>query len=511
MRYSFLGGSGLAGLMAVVCMAQTAFGKQLPPPFPSSRSITGSNVGQSDDPATGTDGNLADKKKRPPEQQRVFDLLFQELSNVVPVRLKAGSDRKKAVINAVEAFIARDMKRLEAILLAQSQSDATFPPPKLLLAVFSYAVKDTRTGFALLEHAAAEAPEYPGIYLAFARLALNQGRLSDALAMFEKSSRVSEESKLEEEARDFFMREALNGSIDVVMRQRRYSEARKKVQALRESYPDEPKIGLVVAELEFLEGNIDKSLEQLEALQRRFPASRVPELMLSAWFMRDNNKDEAVKWIQAAAKKYPARSPVQLEYATWLIQENQFQSARAIIIKAEKLDGETLDSRRLKARIAFAEQAYGVAEAHYQVISSQRTGDFDASNMWALSLVESDDETKQQKALEVALRNFRSSPRNLIAKAALGYIYLKNGQKEMAEDLLTQVARSSGSAPEINFFLACFLADKGLSEKARTTLEAALGHKSFFLYRAPAEQLLASLGEGPDESEGLDELPDPGN
>ena len=123
------------------------------------------------------------------------------------------------------------------------------------------------------------------------------------------------------------------------------------------------------------------------------------------------------------------------------------------------------------------------------------SSNFDASNMHALTLIESKDEKKRQKALEVAIKNYQALPNNLVAQASLGYVQLRLGNLEQAKIALAKGAQSQrGVSPEIDFFVASVLKEMKEEEKARGVLEIALRHKGFFLYRTTAKNMLEQLG-----------------
>ena len=185
---------------------------------------------------------------------------------------------------------------------------------------------------------------------------------------------------------------------------------------------------------------------------------------------------------------------MQLEIASWALNEEDFPLASEAIRKVETQGDETIFSRNLKAKIAFAKQSYAIAESHYQAILQREPANFDAANMLALCMVESSDSEKQKKALEISTRNFRSIPDNLVAQASLGYIHFKLGEFEKAKAFLTTAAKTPGTSPEVEYFVASCLRQFGQKEAAREIVGKALDKKGLFLYRAPAKKLLAELG-----------------
>jgi tetratricopeptide (TPR) repeat protein len=472
--------------------AQTGKSTSLDSNYRSPQSIDGSRASRDANPSP----QAGDRTENISQGQRVFEALFRELDNMIPGDFEPGSEVKKSIEDAVTAFQLRDVSRVEQILKDLAASQEGIPPADLLLATLSYAIQDSNSGLLLLERAAVNHPDYPGVYSAFARLAINQGRISDALALLEKcESKIAAAEGLTEDEKQYFDTQCLDGLTDVAMRQGRLDDARKYLERQREDLPDNAKVLMVSAELEFKQGNIEQSEKYLNSLKENFSSTRAPETILASWYSRSGKKDEAEKWIRAAAEKYPNDPQVQLEFASWAIEQEDFPTASSAIIRAEKASSESLQSRNLKGKIAFANQSYGIAEAHFQACAEKQPNNFEAINMYALSLIESDKTEKQKLALDIATRSFRALPDNVVAQAALGFIELKMGRTEQAKTILTRAARTAGSAPEIDYFLASLLAKLGETQQAKLVLESAVKHEGIFLYRKPAEQLLKQLSE----------------
>ena len=453
----------------------------------------------SDMPQTGLSGDLTTTDA---QGQRVFEALFNELDSMVPGEFDA--ETKQSIEDAVTAFQLKNIDRVDTIFKELAAKNEGFPPPDLLMASLSYAVQDARSGLVLLERAAIDHPNYPGIYSALARLAISQGRTSDALALLEKCERIIETVEMDDVAREYFDRQLHDGMADVAMRQERFSDARGYLEKLRAATPNDPKVLMVSAELEFREDDIEKSQEFLELLKSKIPSTRAPESILASWYQRTGNEPEAEKWIRKAASKYEDDPQVQLEFASWAVNNENFPTASSAIAKAERRGGESEYSRNLKGKIAFCKQSYGAAEAHFQAIAQRKPNNFDVVNMYALSLVESDDPKKQRLAREIATRNFRALPDNIVAQAALGYIQLKLGETDQARTMLTQAARTPGTAPELDYFLASLLVKMGDEQQAKLVIEPALKNKGLFLYRSASERLLRELNKKAED------LPEPG-
>lgn len=435
----------------------------------------------------------------------LFDKLMTEMENLIPGQLENNPERKKLVEEAIKSFQAKDAKQVVEFFDSIAAADKDFPPTDLLLAAMSFVIKDQSTGRLLLERAASKNVDNIGIHTAFSRLAINEGRISDAILHLDKIKQIAIEQKLSETAANFYARQYHDGMIDVAMRQSRFTDARALLVEQRQKLPDNPKVLMVSAELEFREKNYDKSLGYLSQLKDKYPASRAPESILASWFQRINDNEQSSKWIVAAAEKYPNDAQVQLEYASWAINKEDFPTASMSIKKAEDATKETGFSKNLKGKIAFAERSYVAAEYHYEALAQANPGNFDAVNMYILSLIESTDEAKQKKALDLAIQSYRKLPDNIVAQAALGYVQLRLGNLEQAKIALARGAQAKrGASPEIDFFVASVLKEMGEPEKARGVLDISLKHDGFYLYRSAAKKMLEELGgslpEGYDPS-----------
>ncbi|MFK7767491.1 MAG: tetratricopeptide repeat protein [Mariniblastus sp.] len=427
-------------------------------------------------------------------QQKVFDQLYKELDNLIPGKFEDGSPQKKAIEDAITAFQLRDANRVVEILDKAGAADPNFPPTDLLLAGLSFTVKDAKSGRVLLERAAIQHPNSPAVYSAFSRLAINENRYTDGLALLEKMANVIKESKVTGEAKEFYQINYFDGMIDVAMRQQRLDDARRLLAAQRARLPGNPKVLMVSAELEFKEKKYDDAMKFLTELRAAFPPTRAPESIMASWFQRTSQNEEAKKWLSVAASKYPKDAQVQLEVASLALNDEDFPAASAAIKLAESNSRETPFSKNLKAKIAFARQSFVIAESHYAALIKMQPDNFDAANMYALCLSESPDEAKRKQALNLALRNFRSLPNNLVAQSSLGYIQLRMGDPNAAKSALIRAAQTSGTSPEVDYFVASLLKELKETDKAKEIITKALQHKGLFLYRQSAKKMLAELG-----------------
>ena len=485
---------------------------------------------QNTPPATGGGGLLAEgsaaqpsaedlaakeeevKQKIAQRRQFYFDAVLQELDNMVPGEYEEGSKQKAELERAVEAFLDRDTDTLNEILSQQAAFDPDFPPRHLLLASLSYHVRDPAQGRQLLEKAAVESPNYPGTYAAFARLALNEGRITDALTLLEKCDRLVREQNFSEKVKDHFARQYVAGMLQVAIAQNRFQDARDLLQQQMSQLPDSPKCHLTGADIEFKAGNLAKSQAYLEKVGELIPDARPFESVFARWYRNGGNGREAEKWILAAAKKYPEDGASQMDYVNWLMGKGDLAGVQAVLPKVEALTGESAAIWLLKGQLAFADERMDEAESFLlKVIEETKGRNLEAVNLYALALSESADPEKQKQAQKIAQQTLGRLPRNTIAKASLAYIMLKQGKTDQPQRLLLPVVRSERVSSEVAYFFGYLLNSLGKQDAARKALQSALETDELFLYRKKCKKLLDELG-GPIASESpkaTDSLPVP--
>lgn len=492
-RRLLIAGAAVIFIAPMVCaqsvIAQLDSNYRPPQELVGSQKQTRLPKGKATSPQVGNPGNGK-------TQQQAFELLVKEIENLVPGKLDDFPQRRKAAEDAVTAFQLRDGSRVIKIFDDHAKTDADFPPTSLLLAGLSFAVKDPKSGRALLERAGLKNADSPAVYSAFARLALNEGRVTDALALLEKMARVKNESTLSANAKEFYEHQLLDGMTDVAMRQQRFADARELLKKQREMGIKNAKVMMSSAELEFKEEKIDKATEYLAKLRENSPNARVPETIIASWFQKTAQPKEAAKWFEDAAKKYPDNPQVQVEVANWAFNEENFQLARVALNKLEEASQESPLTKSIKAKIAFANSSYVVAEGHFEELTAMQPENFDFANLFALCLIESNSDEKKQRALDIANRNFRGLPNNMIAQATLGYIQLRLGETESATSALGRALQGGKTPPEINFFGAALLLELGQAEKAKKVLEGLMQTKGIFLYRRAARKMLSDITSG---------------
>lgn len=423
--------------------------------------------------------------------QQAVAKIEKAIAILIPGGVKDGTPRKKQITAVVDSFVkgqARDaMQELEKM----TAEDTTLPPAKLLMAGLTFSVGDNQAGLALLESSAINHPDYPGVYLSFAQLAINNNRITDASLHIDKTARLIDAGNMSPEWRNHFLKQYYEVATSVYLRRKKNQQANDTLEQLQALSPNLPFYFFSKAELAFRDGKNDVALQFLKQHGTVVESKRLPELTLVDWLKTTGKEEEGKALLLQTRQQNPKDSLAQMMTAQMYMAGEDFPNALTALGSFEDANGgETKQSLDMKGRIAFAGLSYDAAAEHFKKVASN---DASSANILALCLVESNDPEKRKQAIQISQQVASRMSGNVLALGSLAYIYLKNGEKEKSDQLMQRVVLSRQATPEISYFLANSLIENGQPEQAAKILEKVVDSKGLFLYRSASRKLLASL------------------
>lgn len=425
--------------------------------------------------------------------RRIAGAITGAINVLIPGGIGANPKREAGFATAVSMFQRGQAKDTLDHLEKMCKEDPELPPAKMLLAGLTFSVGDNNSGIALLEKCATENTEYPGIYLSFAQLALNSGRVTDAVAHSEKTRRLLNESKFSAAQQNLFQKQYLEILTGIFLRRQQYDQASTVLDQIQAIEADLPFYLYTKAEIEFRNDNFDQTLALLGKRAEKLGSSQLPEITLIEWFRKDRQQERSEKLLGETLEKNPEVAELHLMTASLQLGKEQFPAALVSVRKFEKLKAETVASLDIKARVAFAGQSYDVAESHFKTLIDRVPSDLSFRNIYALCLIESEDPEKKKEALKISQQVASRLTRNPLAIATLGYILLKAGNKQGASQIMSRIAATQGGSPEVTYLIAQWQYELGQKETASKLLEKAVKVNSLFLYRSAAKGLLQKV------------------
>ena len=450
-----------------------------------------------------TPSNPQDQNAPSPDRQKIFERLVRELEDLIPTKYEEGSKQEEAVKTVVYGFMSGNQTRISESLNELMKVDPSAPPRELVLAGLAYAANNPVGGKVLLEQAAVRHPKHPGIPLAFARLALIQSRFFDALACIEKARLTNSASDLEEAIRKYYEIACLDSLTVIEIRRNELIAAERYARQWEKLDPASDKMFLASGEVRFLLEKVDDAVEFLNRRSESKKSGTPTEVIVAKWYQAKNDDANYGKWIEDAHKKHPSNPLTQLEYAAWQIRQENFSEAKSLIASYEQANGESLQTKLIKGRIAFANEDFATSEKMFTELLQAQPNNFEHVYFLVLTMLESDDENKRKQALALAQRAYQNSPNHQLSSATLGWTLHKTGNTEVALELLTQAKNMGTMLPDTAYFLASIMADTGRKAQAKIILDPIMGTRAVFVFRDRARILLRSI-----QSE--DTLPTPG-
>ena len=158
-----------------------------------------------------------------------------------------------------------------------------------------------------------------------------------------------------------------------------------------------------------------------------------------------------------------------------------------------KLDPASKEAQKIRGLIAWHLRDLAAAEQIFELLHRDAPADPVTANLLALALVEQEDAAKRSRGLQLAEVNTVQFPRSHDAMATLGWALYRAGRLDQAEQKLRAAVSGVRTTPDIAYYLARVLADKGRTDDARKLLESATKLPGAFAHRDDAATLLKTL------------------
>ena len=206
---------------------------------------------------------------------------------------------------AREASAAGDLQRCEQALRTLYAQRPNLPPHKLMLVRMLIEERQLRAARTVLENAAGAHLDHPELYLLFAKLAVADGRFTDA-GLHLKEARALPQPKnwTPEQIRRFDL-QCLAGETLVAEQHRDWDKAIGLYQRSIDADPQNAALRLRSAIALYRAGQLEAAYEQFDVAYRHDAEFHPPELALALLLVRDEKYRPAEAWFQKAIERYP--------------------------------------------------------------------------------------------------------------------------------------------------------------------------------------------------------------
>jgi tetratricopeptide (TPR) repeat protein len=375
----------------------------------------------------------------------------------------------------------------------QSVKHPEWSPPRLILARLMLSAGQAQPGRLALERAAIEAPDNPEVYLAFGTLALGDKRFSDARLNFEHVLSMLGSGGGDAEKFKGYRGEAHAGLVAAADARDDWATALRHLNALLELDPNNGQARQRLGRVLFHLGKSDEAYKTLLKAVKNNPALEPAAVSMGWLFSQTGDAKKAQEWFDYALKVDSDSARSHMAYAAWLLDQGRIPAARPEIEQAVKLDPTLKEAQRLRALVAWYLRDLTAVEQILEPLHRDAPSDSAVANLLALALIDQDDKAKQKRGQELAEVNVATFPRSHEILATLGWAYYRAGRIDDAVQKLRAAVQRVRTTPDIAYFYARALADKGQTEDARKLLESATKLPGAFAHRVDADALLKSL------------------
>ena len=399
------------------------------------------------------------------------------------------------VDKALESFKAGKFDDAYDQLKKACTANPQLQPPRVILAGWFVQAERGKDARSTLERFTVEEPKHPDGYLLNASFAFGEGRITDAILNCQAALQFSADPRWSAELRKRFVRESRLGLVASFERRGDWASVQEQLTGLLNDDPKNGQLRQRLATATFQTGKPDEAFAEFQKAFQDDPAVDPPELRIATLWSAKGERDKTEDWLKKAVAAHGSNPKSHRAYAGWLLDEVKYDAAQLYIDAAVKLDAKARETGALQALLLRHKKDYGPAETAFEQLHKDAPGDPFALGNLAIILVESTDEKKKRRAVELAESLVKQNNRAADAYAVLGYCYFKVGRIDDADKALGTAASAGQVGLDTAYYLALVLNEKKKFTEAYKILEEAVKARGPFVYRSEARVFLAELAK----------------
>ncbi|MFN3189002.1 MAG: tetratricopeptide repeat protein [Aureliella sp.] len=340
----------------------------------------------------------------------------------------------------------------------------------------------------VMEQLSVEDPMRMDVHLWFAKLAVSEGRLFDASSHLQLIQHQHPPETWSAAYRRAFLANVQKSRAQVAAMRGEWKSATKVLTKLIEGGFDDADVRLSLGQALFAQNDVAGAEEHLRKAADLAPNRVVTELILAELHDGIGNDEEAEQWFRKSIERSEDRALLDVNiqraagaYAAWLLRKNRPDDTLRTVQVFSASEGPA-SHRMLRA---FALQMNGDYESSASILaelSQNDPGNILVANRLALALVESEDEGKRGRALQIAKANIKLAPQSINVACSLAWIQFRLGDLNAASHTASAVLKAGGQLDRDSaYFLAEILNALGRVQAASELRNlAASGHNEFY-------------------------------
>lgn len=393
---------------------------------------------------------------------------------------KASQLRLKPAMEKLQEGNLEDCRRLAAEVVAELKD---LPHADVLVAIWLFEKREFQAGQQLLERLSQTESSRPDVHFAFAEFARGSGRAFDAWMHLSAAEQTKAPSSWSKKYADEFFKTVLYTKSLVAEQRDDWNASSHLLTRLRASGVNTVSVELGLGRAAFHNGEIQVAESHFRTAASLAPDEVAPELQLAGLFAAKRKSEKADEWfVKGEVENQKHADRIRLAHAVWLLSEQRAPDAFRLAQSALKEETKFKDEFSLvQALVYYTCGKFTEAEALLSSLAQKNIGSLRISNQLALTLVESTDEGKRARALQIAFQNMKSSQDSADIACSLAWIQFRLGDMQAAEETTSAIIRRGGQfSRDSAYFLSQILLRLDRKKEADSLLEVTNKSKGEF-------------------------------
>jgi len=405
------------------------------------------------------------------------------------------------VDEAIKRFLNRDVLAARTFLDTAKKKNAALPPVDLLMAKLYFLAGNAGMGRATLEKTANDNPEDPEPTLLLADQALQQQRLIEADALYDKALELTSKFNGAPKRKRNFEIRSRAGRAQVAKRRKNWDTAAKDFRTLLQLDPDNAMGHFLLGQTLFSQQQDAEGYKEFVTAKSK--EKNLPDPYVATALMYDElkNKDKAQQAFDRALANSKSDPNTIVPYVRWLIKQGgsaNLSKAEQLLSDARKANPGDLNLLILSGVVARMEKKMKPAEDYFVEALGIAPAQVDVINQLALLLIEQQPKEKRERARQFAAMSAQLNSQSADAQITFAWVLYQLGLLADANQALQTGLQQGNPGPDSSYLVARILVDQNKPDAAKQILKVALEAETptIFVYRQEAQSLYDKLTKG---------------
>ncbi|MCG8611036.1 MAG: PEP-CTERM system TPR-repeat protein PrsT [Pseudomonadales bacterium] len=251
-----------------------------------------------------------------------------------------------------------------------------------------------------------------------------------------------------------------------------FDDALKTLNKATEVAPDNPTIAMSIAKVHVAQRNYEKARTTLQGILKRYPED--PNVLLSLYKVDkiSGNSEDSIKRMESLVKAAPENDDFKLLYSFILADERKIQDSLKTLSDIGPDSQVYIKAQTAMGNLNMMLAKYDESSKHYANVLSKNGGEVKTYKLLITSYVRA---KNYESGLATAKKGMEQFPNNLDLQLDEIRLLLANGREQQAKSKIARFAAINGSNAELDRIRGVFHNEKGELDSALTFFKSSHG------------------------------------